>query len=142
MARRPSRLEVTDRVAIPARELALSYAGSSGPGGQHTNRTATKAVLRWNLAASAALDAEAKARVRERLASRLTTGGDLVLTCERHRDQGRNAAEVLDRLARLLRGALARPRPRRPTRPSRGARERRLAEKRRASERKRERRGE
>jgi ribosome-associated protein len=64
-----------------------------------------------------------------------------VLQSQRHRDQARNADEVVERLAELLR-AVARPRrARKPTRPGRGAVERRIAEKRHRSRAKRERRG-
>jgi ribosome-associated protein len=124
---------------IPERELELSFSRSSGPGGQNVNKTATKATLRWNVARSAALPAEVRARFVEAYGSRLTRDGELVLHAQRHRDQARNADDAVSKLAAMLR-AVARPRrARRPTRPGRGAVERRLAEKRRRSRSKRER---
>jgi ribosome-associated protein len=140
MARLPDELVVNDRVRIPARELDLSYARSGGPGGQHVNKTETKVVLRWRAAETEALDDADRAWVLRRLASRLTTEGELVVTSETHRDQRRNVEDALDRMAALVREALHRPKRRKKTRPSRAARQRRLDEKKRRGERKRERR--
>ena len=55
MSRVPTEIVVTDRVRIPASEIALSYARSGGPGGQHVNKTESKVLLRWNARASSAL---------------------------------------------------------------------------------------
>jgi len=126
---------------IPESELTFTYARSSGPGGQNVNKTASKATLRWSPFASRALPPDVRERFVRAHASRLTTEGELVLHGQRHRDQARNAADCVAKLAEMLR-AVARPkRARRPTRPSRGATERRLREKRRRGESKRERRG-
>jgi ribosome-associated protein len=138
--RLPSEIVVSDRVRIPAREIDLAYARSGGPGGQHVNRTETKVILRWNPFASAALDDRDRALLRLRLASRLTTDGDLLVASETHRDQARNVQDALDRFVRLVREAIRRPKPRKATRPTRASRERRLDAKRRRSGRKRDRR--
>ena len=136
----PAFLEVTSRVRIPAAEIDLSYARASGPGGQNVNKVASKAVLRWNPAASSALSDADRAWVLRALASRLTNEGDLLLASDRHRDQPKNVADVLERLVDLLRSALLRPVVRRKTRPSRSSKERRLASKKARSETKRGRR--
>jgi len=130
MPRLPPIVEVSDRVRIPSAEIELSYARSGGPGGQHVNKTASKVLLRWNVRDSAALRDEDRARLEEKLAPRLTESGDLVLTSNTHREQGRNVDEVVARLVTLLKEALHRPRPRKKTRPSRAARQRRMDEKR------------
>lgn len=129
-------LHVTPTVSIPDGELELRFARSSGPGGQHVNTTATKVELRWDVDASAALTPQQKARVRQRLANRITDEGVLVLTASEHRSQTRNREAALARLAALVADALRPPKPRRPTRPARAAIERRLAAKRRRAERK------
>jgi ribosome-associated protein len=136
----PAFLEVTSRVRIPAAEIDLSYARASGPGGQNVNKVASKAVLRWNAAASTALSDADRAWVLRTLSTRLTTEGDLVLASDRHRDQPKNVADVLEKLVDLLRSALLRPVVRRKTRPSRSSKERRLDSKRARSETKRSRR--
>lgn len=136
-SRLPPFLEVTGRVRIPGAEIGLSYATSSGPGGQNVNKVASKAVLRWNPGRSAALSPEDRAFALERLGPRLTTDGDLVLSSDRYRDQPRNVEDVLERLRDLLRSALLRPTRRRKTRPTRASRERRLTAKRARSETKR-----
>ena len=129
-ARIPPFLEVTPRVRIPAGEISLSYAASGGPGGQNVNKVASKAVLRWNAAASAALRGDDRALALSRLARRLTSEGDLVLSSDRHRDQPQNVHDVLERLKDVLRAALHREKPRKASRPTRGSKERRLASKR------------
>ena len=91
------------------------------------------------MADSAVLDRAQRERLLRVLASRVTTGGDLVLDCDTHRSQHRNREEVTRRLVALVRKALIPPRPRRPTRPTAAARARRLADKRRRAQLKRQR---
>jgi ribosome-associated protein len=141
MARMPTTLRVNDRVSIPTSELRVTFAASGGPGGQNVNKVASKAVLRWPALASPSLRPDERALLASRLSSRLTREGHLVLASERHRDQGRNLDDVLERLTTILRAALRPPVPRRRTRPTRASKERRLSAKRRSSERKRFRRG-
>ena len=124
---------------IPETELELQYSRSSGPGGQNVNKTATKATLRWDVTRSRSLPDDVRERFLRADASRVTRDGAVVIHAQRHRDQARNAAECVAKLADMLR-AVARPRrARKPTRPGRGAVERRLSEKRRRSQAKRER---
>ncbi len=127
-------LIVDDNHRIPAEELELSASRASGPGGQHVNTTDSRIQVRWDLRRSGALSPEEKDRVAQRLASRLTQDGVLVLACDVHRSQRRNREEALARLAALLRQALHRPRPRRATAVPRAAREKRLQQKRARSE--------
>lgn len=132
---------VTPRVVIPGGELAIAFARSGGPGGQNVNKVASKVELRWNPATTAALGDDDRAWLVERLRSRLTSDGTLIVTSTATRDQGRNRDDAADKLALIVRTALVRPRPRRATRPSRGAKRRRLADKRHHAEIKRNRAG-
>ena len=130
-------IPITDALSIPFSELAFRTSRSSGPGGQHANRSETRVELRFDVARSPSLDEDQRRRVMARLASRMDSAGVLHLTSQRFRSQRRNREEVLRRFQILLARALARPRKRRSTKPSPQAKERRLAEKRRRSETKR-----
>jgi ribosome-associated protein len=138
-------VRVTDAIVIPADELALSFARSGGPGGQNVNKVASKVELRWTPATSralAALSEETRAWLLSRLAGRLTLAGELLVTSTLTRDQAKNRADAAEKLAGIVRAALARPKKRKATRPTRASKERRIGAKRRRSEIKRARRGE
>jgi ribosome-associated protein len=131
-------------IVIPAAELSWSYARSGGPGGQHVNKTETKVELRWTPKGSRALAGladDARAWLLGRLASRLTTGGELVVTSTLTRDQIRNREDAIEKLCALVRAAQVRPKTRKKTRPSKGAKERRIKAKKIRGEIKRGRRG-
>jgi ribosome-associated protein len=132
-------LRVTDRVVIPAGELRERFSRSSGPGGQGVNTADSRVELSLDLGATAGLPDQLRARVLDRLAARLVDGV-LTIAASEHRQQLANREAARERLADILREALAPPPPpRRPTRPSRAAKQRRLDEKKRRSQRKRER---
>ncbi|WP_089156946.1 alternative ribosome rescue aminoacyl-tRNA hydrolase ArfB [Micromonospora sp. NBS 11-29] len=133
-------LRVTDRLVVPAAELRERFSRSSGPGGQGVNTTDSRVELSFDLAGSPSVPETLRARALDRLAGRLVDGV-LTVTASEHRAQLANREAARERMAALLREAVAPPpKPRRPTRPSRGAKERRLAEKKRQSQRKRDRR--
>lgn len=122
-------LDVTDCIHIPEDEFHWSFARSGGPGGQNVNKVASKVTLHWDLAGSPSVAPDVKARLRTAHPSKMTTEGELVLTSQRYRDQGRNRDDCLEKLSELLRRAAVTPRPRKKTRPSRGAKEARLRDK-------------
>ncbi len=132
---------VSPRVTIPGGELAIAFSRSGGPGGQNVNKVASKVELRWNPTTSAALSADERAWLIERLRSRLTGDGTLIVTSTATRDQLKNRDDAARKLALIIRTALARPTPRKPTKVSRGAKRRRVADKRHHSEIKRNRTG-
>ena len=127
-------MHINADLRIPEDELEWTYVRSGGPGGQNVNKVASKAVLRWNVAASRSLPEDVKARLRAREANRITAEGELVLTSQRFRDQERNRQDCLDKLRQMIAQAAARPKARRKTKPTRGSQEARLrAKKRRAA---------
>jgi ribosome-associated protein len=125
------------RPAIPEHEIELSFSTSSGPGGQHANRSATRVDLTWNLERSQALNARQKERVRARLRHRIDSSGNLRLSSDSQRSQLRNRNEAVRRLHDLVASALIVPRTRVPTAATRSSIERRLQGKKRRSETKR-----
>ena len=122
-------LVVDAGLEIPDAELSVSFVRASGPGGQNVNKVATAVQLRFDLAASAVLAAEVKARLRALAGRRLNADGTLLLTARNHRTQEANRREAEARLTDLIRRALVAPKARKPTRPTRAARERRLEHK-------------
>lgn len=133
-------LAVTRSVSIPRTELEYRASRAGGAGGQHVNTSSTRIELLWNLSATQALDDAARQRVATKLASRLDAAGNLRVVSSARRSQAQNRVAAEARLAELVRGALAVPRRRKPTRPTRASKEARLGEKRKRSETKRQRR--
>lgn len=132
-------IPIDDTLAIPDEEVTFATSRSGGPGGQNVNKLETRVTLRFDLAGSPSLSEEQKARLRERLATRITRDGVLQVSSQKHRSQGANREAAVERFAELLRENLREEPPRKKTRPSRAAKARRLDEKRRQSRRKRER---
>jgi ribosome-associated protein len=127
-------IRVNGHISIDEREIEESFVRASGPGGQNVNKLSTAVQLRFDVRGSPSLPAAVRDRLERLAGSRLTRDGVLVIIAQRHRTQGRNRRDALDRLVELIRSAAIAPRPRRPTRPSKASRERRVdSKKRRAS---------
>jgi ribosome-associated protein len=118
-------IRVTRSVAVPRSEIELRYSRSSGPGGQHAQKSDTRVDARFDVLASAALTDAQKRRVVAR------AGPVLRAVAQDERSQWRNRELATERLVETLREALRVRRKRVPTKPSAKARERRLEEKRR-----------
>lgn len=131
-------IQVDDSFAIPEEELSFATSRSGGPGGQNVNKLETRVTVRFDLA-SPSLDEQRRARIRERLGTRISRAGVLAVTSQRHRTQAANREAAVARLVELLRDAFAERAPRRLTRPGRAARARRLDAKRQRARRKRDR---
>jgi ribosome-associated protein len=127
-------LYVNEQLEIPGAELIVRTSRSTGPGGQHANVTDSRVEVSFDIEGSPTLPEWARARLLERLGSRVSA------VAQDGRSQLRNRELARSRLAERLGDALERPRSRRPTRPGPAARERRLDSKRRQSQRKQERR--
>jgi ribosome-associated protein len=118
-------IQVTRTVAIPVSEIELRFSRSSGPGGQHAQKTETRVEASFDVEASSALTDAQKARVVRK------TGQVLRAVAQDERSQARNRELAIERVIAALREALKVQRRRRPTKPTAAARERRLQAKRR-----------
>jgi ribosome-associated protein len=121
-------IHVTRSVDLPLAEIELRYSRSSGPGGQHAQKTASRVEATFDVAASTALGEVQKQRVIARV------GPVLRAVAQDERSQLRNRQLAVERLVAELRAALHVERPRRATTPTKASRERRLAAKRRRTE--------
>ncbi|MFC3453606.1 alternative ribosome rescue aminoacyl-tRNA hydrolase ArfB [Amycolatopsis speibonae] len=132
---------IGSRFVIPGAELSERFSRSSGPGGQGVNTTDSRVELSFDVAGSASVPEHLRARMLERLSSRLVEGVVTIAASE-HRSQLMNREAARARLVMLLLDASAPPAAkRRPTKPSRGSKERRLASKKRRGDVKKSRRG-
>jgi len=114
-------------VAIPLDEIELRYSRSSGPGGQHAQKTETRVEAVFDVASSATLSDRQKARLVRR------AGPVVRAVAQDERSQSRNRELALERLADAIRAGIKVERKRRATKPTAAARERRLEEKKRRS---------
>jgi ribosome-associated protein len=129
-------IEITPTIHIDERDVQFEFVRAGGPGGQNVNKVNSKATLRWDVSRTPSLPEDVRARFVARYASRLTKEGDLVLSSQRYRDQGRNVEDCLERLREMILAVAKAPVKRKPTQPSRGSQERRLEAKRQTSRRK------
>ena len=126
-------IQISDGLAIDDREVEERFIRASGPGGQNVNKVASAVQLRFNVFTSSLPD-EVKLRVMRLAGSRLTDEGVVIIDSRAHRTQAQNRDAARERLADLIRRALARPKTRRKTRPTQAARQARLDTKKRRSE--------
>jgi ribosome-associated protein len=124
-------IRVTRSVLLPVSEIELRVSRSSGPGGQHAQKSSTRVEAVFDVEASESLTDSQKRRVVAR------AGPVLRAVAQDERSQLRNRELATGRLVEKLRAALAVPRRRVATTPTRSARERRIAEKKRRGEKKR-----
>jgi ribosome-associated protein len=118
-------IQVTRSVTIPRSEIELRFSRSSGPGGQHAQKSDTRVEATFDVEASAALSDAQKRRVIAK------AGPVLRAVAQDERSQWRNRELATERLVEALREALRVPRRRKPTKPSKAAKERRLEAKKR-----------
>jgi len=129
-------LRIDDQLSIPLAELRFQFTPSSGPGGQHANRSATRVALLFDVAASPSLDEAQRERVTVALKRYIDSEGTLRLVSQASRSQTQNRQAVIARFQELVTRALKPRKRRRRTRVPRAERERRRAEKHRRSEKK------
>lgn len=114
---------------IVIKELTFKAVRSSGPGGQHVNKTSSKVNVSFDVENSKGLTETEKNKVRDKLSNRVSAAAVLSISCSDSRSQHRNKALVVEKLLRLLKKSLRVVKPRKKTKPSRGAIERRVTSK-------------
>jgi ribosome-associated protein len=102
-------------------EVEFKTSRSSGSGGQNVNKVSTKVELRFNISLSQVLTENQKNTLLEKLASRLTKLGELVITCSAERSQLANKKKAVLRLESILEKALTTVKKRVPTRKTRSS---------------------
>jgi ribosome-associated protein len=117
-------------LVIPVSELVFRFSRSSGPGGQHVNRSETRVELLFDVQTSPSLSDDQRQRLLQRLRTQLDKDGVLHIVSSETRSQSENRMRSLARLQTLLASALRRRKRRIPTAPSAASRERRLSYKR------------
>lgn len=105
-----------------AREVSFHAQRARGPGGQNVNKVASAVLLTWDFTRSNLLDASQKSRVALKLANMLNSHGEIQLRSDEFRDQERNKARALEKLAVKLEAALFVPKARRATKPTKASR--------------------
>jgi ribosome-associated protein len=113
---------------LPEEALSEKFLAATGPGGQNVNKVATACQLRCDVF-KLGLSPDAYARLKVIAGSKLTTGGELIITARRFRTQEGNRADARERLAEMITAAHIVQARRRPTKPSRSAKAKRVDEK-------------
>jgi ribosome-associated protein len=122
-------LQVNSKIAIPDAEFQISFARSSGPGGQNVNKTNSKAVLHWDVTNSPSLPWDVKARFLKAYASRLTTDGCIVIASDESRAQEANIKNCYEKLKAMILTVATPPKIRRPTKPTKASQRARVEDK-------------
>ncbi len=125
---------------VPHEELEFRVSRSSGPGGQHVNKTSSRVQVSWNIASTRALNDDERSRLRKRLSSRLDSEENLTVTVSETRSQLRNREIGETRLGEIVSLALRIPKKRKATRPTRAVKQARLDLKKKNSDKKKARR--
>lgn len=122
-------IEVSPLIILSEDEIEERFIRSPGPGGQKVNKTETAVQLHFDARRSANIPSDVFQRLKKVAGRRMTSKGVIVLTARRFRSQERNRADARERLAEMIRQAIAPPKSRRPTKPTTGSKKRRLENK-------------
>jgi len=114
---------------IPEEEIQLTFARSSGAGGQNVNKVESKVILHWNVGKSTVFSDVEKDRIRKKLINKLNQEDELVLSDEEERSQLQNRENVVQKLHDFIQDALFVPKKRKKTVPTKSSDEKRIKEK-------------
>jgi ribosome-associated protein len=126
-------LRISRDLFIDENDFEIDFVRASGPGGQNVNKLSTAAQLRFDTK-RIVLPPDARARLFRLAGQRMTKDGVIVIHAQRFRTQDSNRTDAIERLVELLREAMVRPTPRRPTKPTLASKKRRLEGKKRRSD--------
>ncbi len=127
-------IKIHNRLSIPERELRFRFSKSSGPGGQHVNKAATKVELLFDVQNSPSLSDSQRERIEKKLDNRISAEGTLRIEVQNTRSQLKNREAAIERFRELISEALKKPKKRIPTKPGKTAKEKRIGEKKRRGE--------
>lgn len=122
-------IKILPNLHLEESEIKLSYIRSPGPGGQNVNKVATGVLLRFNVLNSTSLSDDIRLRLIKSLSNKMTQEGEIIIKATRHRTQGLNKQDALNRLQTILAKAATPPKKRKKTKPTLASKERRLANK-------------
>jgi ribosome-associated protein len=117
-------------ITLPIRELNFTFSRSSGKGGQNVNKVNSKVTLKWNIARSTACSKDLKERFQKKYRNKISSDGMVTISGQRFRDQGRNVADCIERLHKMINSVQLTPKKRVPTKPTKSSIEKRLHSKR------------
>jgi ribosome-associated protein len=113
-------------IDITLDELLFRVSRSSGPGGQHVNKTDTKVEVLWHVGNTLCLNDDQKQRIAAKLANRINKEGYLGTTCQQTRSQLTNKEKAIAKLRAMVSKALEEEKPRKPTKVSKAVKEKRI----------------
>ena len=94
-------LHISHQIQLDEREFDLQFIRASGPGGQNVNKVATAVQLRFDVKNTTALPEAVRMRLMKLVGNQLNSAGEIVITAQRHRTQGRNRQDAIKRLVKL-----------------------------------------
>ena len=119
-------IPINENFNIKSEAYSLSFARSSGPGGQNVNKVNSKALLSWDMRLSPELPGGVKRRFIEAFGNRISQDGIFLVQSESFRDQPQNVKACKDKLVTMIKSVWQPPKPRKKTKPTKASKERRL----------------